>query len=57
MNEVTLRQWYDVFKGNKEPVEIRILDPTNNRSYSGYFEDIDSIIQAIKPYDLSIEQL
>lgn len=51
MNEVTLRQWYDVFKGNKEPVEIRILDPTNNRSYSGYFEDIDSIIQAIKPYE------
>lgn len=51
MNEVTIRQWYDIFKDNHELVEIRIIDPTKKRTYSGYFTDVDTIIQAIKPYD------
>ena len=51
MNEYTLRQWYDVFKDNKELVEIRILDPSSKKSYSGYFTDIETILREIKPYD------
>lgn len=51
MNEYTIRQWYDVFKDNKELVEIRILDPNAKKSYSGYFTDIETILNAIKPYD------
>lgn len=51
MNECTLRQWYDVFKDNKELVEIRILDPETKRSYSGYFTDIETILREIKRYE------
>lgn len=51
MNEYTLRLWYDVFKDNQDLVEIRILDPTNKRSYSGYFTDIETILREIKPYE------
>lgn len=51
MNEYTLRQWYDVFKDNRELVEIRILDPETKRSYSGYFTDIETILREIKRYE------
>ena len=51
MNEFTLRQWYDIFKDNKELVEIRILDPETKRSYSGYFTDIERILSEIKRYE------
>ena len=51
MNERTLRQWYDVFKDNKDLVEIRIMDPVGKRTYSGYFTDIDTIIREVTHYD------
>lgn len=51
MNEYTLRQWYDVFKDNKDLVEIRILDPNTKKTYSGYFTDIETLLKAIKPYE------
>lgn len=51
MNEYTLRCWYDIFKDNKELVEIRILDPNTKKSYSGYFTDIETLLKAIKPYE------
>jgi archaellum biogenesis ATPase FlaH len=51
MNEYTLRCWYDIFKDNKELVEIRILDPETKRSYSGYFTDIETILREIKRYE------
>lgn len=51
MNEATLRQWYDIFKDNRELVEIRILDPETKRSYSGYFTDIETILREIKRYE------
>ena len=51
MNEAIIRQWYDIFKDNHELVEIRVLDPTTRRSYSGYFTDIETLLNAIKPYD------
>lgn len=51
MNEITIRQWYDVFKDNHELVEIRILDPNTKKTYSGYFTDIEKILREIKPYN------
>lgn len=48
MNEATIRKWYEVFKNNNELVEIRVV---GDRSYSGYFKDVETIIQSIKPYD------
>lgn len=52
MNEYTLRRWYDVFKENKELVEIRILDPMTKKTYSGYFTDIETLLREIRPYEL-----
>lgn len=51
MNEATIRQWYDIFKDNKELTEIRILDPESKRSYSGYFTDIETILREVKRFD------
>lgn len=51
MNESTIRLWYDIFKDNQELVEIRIIDPSKKRTYSGYFKDVDTLIKAIKPYN------
>ena len=39
MNEATIRKWYEVFKNNKELVEIRVV---GDRSYSGYFKDVET---------------
>lgn len=51
MNEAIIRQWFDIFKDNHELVEIRILDPATRKTYSGYFTDIETLLEAIKPYD------
>ena len=51
MNEATIRQWYDVFKDNRDLVEIRILDPKTRKTYSGYFTDIETLLSAIRPYN------
>ncbi len=51
MDEATIRQWYDIFKDNHELVEIRILDPESKRSYSGYFTDIETLLQEVKKYN------
>lgn len=50
MNEATIRQWFDVFKDNHELVEIRIIDPTMKRTYSGYFSDIETLLREIQRY-------
>lgn len=51
MNESTIRQWYDVFKDNNELVEIRIMNPNDKRVYSGYFTDIETLLNEIKKYN------
>ena len=51
MNEAAIRQWYDIFKDNHELVEIRVIDPTKKRTYSGYFTDIETILREVKKYD------
>lgn len=46
-----LRRWYDIFKDNQHLVEIRLIDPATSKTYSGYFKDVDTIIEALKPYE------
>lgn len=46
-----LRRWYDIFKDNQHLVEIRLIDPATSKTYSGYFKDVDAIIEALKPYE------
>ena len=53
MNEATIRMWYDIFKDNHELVEIRIIDPTAKRTYSGYFSDVDTLLREVKKYEQS----
>ena len=53
MNEQTIRRWYDVFKDNNQLTEIRILDNNNKKTFSGYFSDIETLLNEIRPYDKS----
>ena len=55
INENTLRQWWHVFKNDSELVEVRIL---GKFAYSGYYKNIDKLIEDIKLYeDLPDEQI
>lgn len=51
MNEITIRQWYDTFKSGEELVEVRIVDNAYKRIYSGYFTDVDTLLNEIRKYD------
>ena len=51
MNEITIRQWYDTFKSDEELVEVRIIDNAYKRTYSGYFTDVDTLLNEIRKYD------
>lgn len=48
LNEQQVYQWFDIFKHNKELVEIRLIG--SNRTASGYFTDAQTLINAIRPY-------
>lgn len=50
-SERGIRLWYDLCKDNKELVEIRAIDPVNGKVYSGYFKDVDTIINELKSYE------
>ena len=55
INEATLRQWWHVFKDDSKLVEVRIL---GKFAYSGYYKNIDKLIEDIKPYEeMSDEQI
>lgn len=51
MNEIAIRQWYDTFKSGEELVEVRIVDNAYKRTYSGYFTDVDTLLNEIRKYD------
>lgn len=51
MNEITIRQWYDTFKSGEELVEVRIVDNAYKRTYSGYFTDVNTLLNEIRKYD------
>ena len=53
INEATLRQWWHVFKNDSELVEVRIL---GKFTYSGYYKNIDKLIEDIKPYEDMVDE-
>ena len=55
INEETIRRWWDIFVKDNGFTEVRIL---GRFQYSGYFDNVDSLISSIKPYaDMDDEQM
>lgn len=55
INEETIRRWWDLFVKDNGFTEVRIL---GRFQYSGYFDNVDTLISAIKPYaDMDDEQM
>lgn len=50
-NERGWRLWYDICKGGKDIVELRLIEIETGKTYSGYFDNIDTIIAALRPYE------
>ena len=48
LNENTILRWWEIFKGEHPLTEIRILD--GSFCYSGYFDDVHQMIEALRPY-------
>lgn len=48
MDAQEIRRWHSIFKRDDELFEIRIL---GDRTWSGYFYDIETAIEALKPFD------
>lgn len=48
LDEQQVYQFFDLFKGNKELTEIRLIG--SNKTASGYFTDAKTLIEAIRPY-------
>lgn len=48
MDAQEIRRWHSIFKRADELFEIRIL---GDRTYSGYFYDVEEAIKALAPYD------
>ena len=48
INESTIRQWWEIFQGEKQDplVEIRILE--RNKTFSGYFRDVDTLLRELR---------
>jgi len=55
INEQTIRKWWDIFVKENSFTEVRIL---GRFQYSGYFNNVESVINAIKPYsEMDDEQI
>ena len=50
MNADEIRKWHKVFKRDDELFEIRLI---GDRTYSGYFYDVEQAIEKLQPYDNS----
>lgn len=48
MDAQEIRRWHSIFKRDDELFEIRIL---GDRTWSGYFYDVEKAIKALEPYD------
>ena len=48
LNEQTILRWWEIFKGEHPLTEIRILD--GSFTYSGYFDDVHQMLEALEPY-------
>ena len=50
IHDPSIRQWFSLFKEDNTLVEVRVLG-SGKKTFSGYFADVDSLINAIRPYD------
>lgn len=50
MNVIEIRKFFEIIKDNHKLTEIRILGD-KGRTYSGYFTDVEKLIEAVKPYE------
>lgn len=48
MDANEIRKWHSVFKRDDELFEIRIL---GDRTWSGYFYDVEEAIRQLAPFD------
>lgn len=48
MNADEIRKWHSIFKRDDELFEIRLL---GDRTWSGYFYDVEQAIEKLQPYD------
>lgn len=49
-NDNVIRQWWAIFRGGEQALtEVRILG--NGKTFSGYYTDVEKLINDIKPYD------
>lgn len=51
LNPDEVRKWHRAFKHDGELFEIRLLAGKNDKTYSGYFTDVEDAIKAIIPFD------
>jgi len=51
MNEQTIRRWYDIFKNNNQLTEIRIFEKNGKRTLSGYFTNIETLLNNVRIYN------
>ena len=52
MKELEIRKTFEILKTENQLVEIRIIDDKNGKkTYSGYYKNIDKLIQDIKPHN------
>lgn len=49
LEESEVYKWYDIFKNNNQLTEIRLIG-NDGRTASGYFTDVKTMIEAIRPY-------
>ena len=42
-----IRKWHSIFKRDDELFEIRII---GDRTYSGYFDNVDELIRCLAPF-------
>lgn len=49
MNEYSIRKTFDALQKHDEPIEVRIV--AGRATYSGYFKNIDNLINKLKAFD------
>ena len=49
IDEKSIRQWWDIFKKDAPLTEIRVL--SGKKNYSGYFNDVETMIGQVRAYD------
>ena len=51
IDKAQVYKWWDVFKNGSDLTEIRIL--SGNKTWSGYFKDVETLLACIEPYSNS----